>query len=134
MAVERLVTMADVDDKVPDDRHVSVKARHEAVLTGGRRLLLLDDRGWGSTQPWTTALAEDIAETTRVVVGPDEPAEGRTKEEAEADHWTSLAQILQRHRVSVDAQELRQLPHDVVLSERLLAHIGRDPSTAEPVG
>jgi hypothetical protein len=130
-AVERLVTMADVDDEVPDDRHVSVKARHEAVLTDGRRLLLLDDRGWGSTQPWTTASAEDIAETTRVVVGPDEPAESRTQEEAEADHWISLARILHRHRVTVDARELRQLPHDVVLSERLLACMGRDPGVAQ---
>jgi len=43
--VERLVTIADVDDKVLDPWNVSVKARHEVVLTDGRRLLLLDDRG-----------------------------------------------------------------------------------------
>jgi hypothetical protein len=30
--VERLVTVADVQDDVADDRHVSVSARHEAVL------------------------------------------------------------------------------------------------------
>jgi hypothetical protein len=123
-AVERLLTRVDVDDGVPDDRQVSVQARHEAVLTDGRRFLLLDDRGWGSTQPWTTISAEDVEETTRVVVGPDEPSEGHTREEMAADHWSHLARILRGHGVAVDAQELRQVRHDVVFSERLLARIG----------
>lgn len=42
--VVRLVTLADVDA-----RRVSVSARHEAVLEDGRRVLLLDDRGWSQT-------------------------------------------------------------------------------------
>ena len=125
ITVERLVTTADVDDRSPDDRRVSVHARHEAVLTDGRRLLLLDDRGWSSTQPWNAASVEDIAETARTVVGPDEPAPGHTREEAEADHWRHLARALQGHRVAVDAGELPHLPHDVVLGERLLARLGR---------
>jgi hypothetical protein len=71
-AVERLLTTAYVDDTVPDD-HVSVRARHEAVLTDGRRVLLLDDQGWGSTERWSATSAEDVVVTARVVVGPDEP-------------------------------------------------------------
>lgn len=47
-AVARLVTLVDVDDDVADPRQMSVSARHEAVLVDGRRLLLLDDRGWSS--------------------------------------------------------------------------------------
>jgi hypothetical protein len=27
-------------------RYLSVSARHEAVLTNGRRIVILDDRGW----------------------------------------------------------------------------------------
>ena len=122
-AVARLLTTAYVDDPAPDD-HVSVRARHEAVLTDGRRVLLLDDRGWGSTGRWSAASAGDIAETARVVVGPDEPPEGRTREEEQTGHWAHLARILAEQGVAIDARDLRRLPHDVVLTERLLALIG----------
>ena len=123
---------------------MSVSARHEAVLEDGRRVLLLDDRGWTSSalraswvgevsdgdswrdQPdiWAMTSVEDIEETARVVVGPDEPAEGCSHENAEADHWVYLAGVLRQQGVVVDALELKRLPHDVVLSERLLARIG----------
>lgn len=129
-SVERLATIAEVNDEVPDPWHVSVKARHEAVLTDGRRVVLLDDRGWGETRLWAGASAEDIEATTRVVVGPDEPPEGRTRDEMETGHWTVLARILQGYGVIIDAQELGRLPHDVILSEQMLARIGRDPAAA----
>jgi hypothetical protein len=123
--VDRLVTTAEVDDTVPDDGRVSVRARHEAVLADGRRLLLLDDRGWSSTATWTAVSAEDVAETTRMVVGPDEPAEGSTWEESVADHWAYLARVLLRHGVDVGAEELRRLRHDVALGGRLLDRLGQ---------
>jgi hypothetical protein len=123
-SVERLITTADVDDLARDGLRVTAAARHEAVLTDGRKLLLLGDRGWASNQPWSAASAEEIAETARTVVGPDEPAPGRTWEDSEADHWNHLARTLQGHRIVVDAGQLRLLPHDVVLSERLLTRIG----------
>jgi hypothetical protein len=122
--VERLVTTADVDDGAPDDGHVAVRACHEAVLTDGRRLLLLDDRGWGSTAAWAAVSVPDVEETTRMVVGPDEPAEGGTWEESQAGHWAYVARRLHGHGLSVDPAELRRLPHDVVLGDRLRARIG----------
>ena len=143
-AVTRLVTLVDVQDDVADPRQMSVSALHEAVLEDGRRVLLLDDRGWTSAaltaswgevpdgesrrdqlDTWAVTSVEDIEETARVVVGPDEPPEGYSQEEAEADHWAHLADVLRQQGVVVDALELKQLPHDVVLSERLLARIGR---------
>ena len=143
-AVTRLVTLVDVQDDVADPRQMSVSALHEAVLEDGRRVLLLDDRGWTSAaltyswgevpdgesrrdqlDTWAVTSVEDIEETARVVVGPDEPAEGRSQADAEADHWAHLADVLRQQGVVVDALELKQLPHDVVLSERLLARIGR---------
>ena len=68
--------------------------------------------------------------TARDVVGPDEPFEGRTQADMEASHWDSLARVLQQERVEVEAAELRGLPHDVELSDRVLARIGgrRDTS------
>jgi hypothetical protein len=111
-------------------RQMSVSARHEALLVDGRRVLLLDDRGWSSSgnvpDIWAVTSAEDIEETARFVVGPDEPFAGRSQEDMEADHWASLSEILRRHGVVVDARELKRLPHDVVLSERLLARVARD--------
>jgi hypothetical protein len=63
----------------------------------------------------------DIEATARAVVGPDEPFDGSSREAAEAGHWAYLAGVLRQQGVVVDAGELSRLPHDVVLSERLLA-------------
>ena len=144
-AVTRLVTFVDLVEGVGDTRQTSFSARHEAVLLDGRRVLLLDDRGWtwssliavqggasdrDSTREqqsdiWATTSVEDIEETARMVVGPDEPFEGSSQEDAEQGHWAYLSDVLGQHGVVGDALDLRQLPHDVVLSERLLARVGR---------
>jgi hypothetical protein len=143
-AVTRLVTFVDLADGVGDTRQMAFSARHEAVLLDGRRVLLLDDRGWtwssliavqagasdrDSTreqQPdiWATTSVEDIEQTARMVVGPDEPTNGYSQEDAEQGHWAYLSDVLGQHGVVVDALDLRRLPHDVVLSERLLARVG----------
>jgi len=131
-AVTRLVTLVDADDDVADARRMSVSVRQEAILADGRRLLLLGDRGWsasvhGLADVWSQTSVEEIENTARVVVGPDEPPDGRSWEEVEADHWAYLADVLREHGVAVDAVELQQLPHDVVLGRRLLTRIGRNP-------
>jgi hypothetical protein len=129
--VVRIVTLADVREH-PDARTVSVSARMEAVLADGRRLLLLDDRGWTSSlrgagaeeaDIWAGWSEDGIAETTRVVVGPDEPFGGRSQADMETDHWNALADKLRAQGVAIDGSELMQLPHDVVLSDRLLAFL-----------
>jgi hypothetical protein len=132
--VVALLTLADVNDDA-DARRISVSARHEAVLEDGRRVVLLDDRGWSEAlggasanevaDIWALTSEQDIAETARVVVGPDEPFDGRSQDDMETDHWNALAEDLHAHGVVVEAEELRQLPHDVVLSKALLARLGR---------
>jgi hypothetical protein len=141
--VTRLVTLVDFGDQGADASQMSVSARHEAELADGRRVLLLDDRGWTSTamvaypvgevpdsedQPdiWDMTSIEDIEESARVVVGPDEAFGEHSQEDMEASHWAYLAEVLREQGVEVDALELRRLPHDVVLSERLRARIGPD--------
>lgn len=144
VAVARLVTLVDVRDDVPDAGWMSVSARHEAVLGDGRRVPLLDDRGWSASLKrcrvdegragdptrddvpdiWAVTSIADIEEEARAVVGPDEPFDGHSQEDMEADHWAYLAHILWQQGVPVDAEELKRLPHEVVLSERLLARVG----------
>lgn len=146
--VVRLLTFVDIndeDDHGPDARRMSVSARHEAVLGDGRRVVLLADRGWSEevrvawhgepseqdrpdfelSEIWTSETVEGMKRLARVVVGPDEPFDGRTQADMEADHWDSLAGVLQQQGVAAEAAELKVLPHDVELSDRVLARIGR---------
>src|SRR6266700_3164996 len=92
----RLVTLVDVGDEA-DFRRLSVSARHEALLDDGRRVLLLDDRGWIQTlggsgadevaDIWAVTSEADVVATARVVVGPDEPFGERSQADMEIDHW-----------------------------------------------
>ncbi|MEV0195662.1 hypothetical protein [Nonomuraea sp. NPDC050691] len=115
------MAFVDVDDEAADT--VTVSARLEAELADGSRVPLLNDRGWGASQGWAATSVADIQETARVVVGPDEPFGGHTRDDMEAGHWASLQQIAQRQGAIVDADALRRLPLDVVLSRRVLARI-----------
>lgn len=126
----RLLTSVDAHGEADDPRRMSLSARHEAVLADGCRVLLLDDRGWTESGPpdiWAGTSVEDVVETARVVVGPDEPFGGRSHEDMEADHWKHLAGLLRQQGIVVEASELEHLPHDVALSERLLARVGHGP-------
>jgi hypothetical protein len=147
-AVTRLVTFVDLAEGIGDTRQTSFSARHEAVLLDGRRVLLLDDRGWSWSSlitfqagardsrreqhpdMWAMTSVEDIKQTARMVVGPDEPSEGFSQEDAEQGHWAYLSDVLRQHGVAGDASDLRRLRHDVVLSDRLLARVGRSAAGA----
>jgi hypothetical protein len=144
-AVERLVTFVDLDDANdpgPDARSAYVRARLDAELNDGRRIVLLDDRGWGGTlswagepseeelrefeslRAWDHETVEEMERQARIVVGPDEPDEGQTQAEAAAAHWDWLAQRLQRKGIDIDGAQLGALPHDVELSDPVRARIG----------
>jgi len=129
--VVRLETLTDVRE-TGDRRSMSVSARHEAVLDDGSRVLLLDDRGWTGTlrgagadtmDAWAFETEDEIAKTARDVVGPDEPYGDRSYEDMAAGHWRTLAGTLRAQGVIVEAADLRRLPHDVVLSDRLRARL-----------
>ncbi len=132
-SVARLRTFVDIVDEAADGRRVSVTARHEAVLADGRRVVLFDQRGWtsqvGGSEPgepvdvWAYETVQGMQQEARVVGGPDEPFDDRTQEDMAASHWDSLARLLQREGIAVDAAELTALPHDVELSDRVLARI-----------
>jgi hypothetical protein len=94
---ERLETTVRLVHAAADGRSYSVHARLDAVLDDGRRVVLLDDRGWSTSGPpgtWDRVRAAELEETARFVV-------------------------------VVDGDRLARLPHDVALDERLLAHLRR---------
>jgi hypothetical protein len=115
--VTRLITYVDVDDR--DARGISLSALHQAILDDGRRVVLLNDRGWTGNDI-TSASVEEMKETARVVVGPDEPFGDRSQTDMEVAHLEALARTLGPHGVAATAATLRGLPHDVELSDRLL--------------
>lgn len=117
----RLVTIADVDVQGSDDI-LGVSARHELELSDGNRVLLLGDRGWGGGS-WARASISNVQKTARDVVGPDEPFSGRSQEDMAALHWNGLVETAMRHGIVTDVSELRYLPHDVIITARLLARI-----------
>jgi hypothetical protein len=119
--------VAPISSGAPADglRQMSLSALHLAVLDDGCRVTLLDDRGWcvqGPPDVWRRSI-DDLRAEARTVVGPDEPYGGHSQPDMEADHWAHLTAILRQHGVRIDAEEIRRVPHDVELSERLLARI-----------
>ena len=111
---------------VDDPREASFSALHQAVLHDGRRLTLLDDRGWSVTGPagiWQQTSTAMIEADARTVVGPDEPYGSLSTAEMESAHWASLAGTLREQGVLLNAEELSRLPHYVELSERLRSRI-----------
>lgn len=109
-----------------DPGEMSLSASHLAVLDDGRRLTLLDDRGWAVSGPpdvWHRTSVEEIEAEARTVVGPDEPYGNHSQADMEADHWADLGGVLREQGVLVEAGELRRLPHDVELSARLQTRI-----------
>lgn len=127
---KRLITFIDINEaagaEFNNDHRMAISALYELELADGRRLTLLDDRGWSSSGPsgiWAYQSLQGVVETARTVVGPDEPPEGRTHEEEAALHWTCLADIAQSHGVHIEAGELAALPHDVDVSSAIRARL-----------
>jgi hypothetical protein len=113
---------------VDDPHRMSLSALHLAVLDDGRRVTLLDDRGWSASGPgdiWRRTTIAEMEAEARTVVGPDEPCADRSPADMAADHWAQLAGILQQQGVHVEAGALGRLPHEVELSPRVQARLGR---------
>ena len=139
-SIARLVTWVDIyEEDGSDPSRQSFSARHDAVLADGRRVVLLNDRGWSQ---WTLRFGDvsdtkvsppefptrqEIEESAREVVGPDPPMphDGYTPSESEVveAHWRYLAHILESNGIEVDPGGLSALPHDVEFSDRVRARL-----------
>ncbi|WP_374928234.1 hypothetical protein [Kytococcus sedentarius] len=95
-----------------------------AEVSGGR-VLLLDDRGWGTTAAWSEVTEEGIVKDSLVVTGPDEPWGDMTQDDATAFHFADLARRAAHRGLTVTATELEDLPIEVELSEELRSRLRR---------
>jgi hypothetical protein len=117
--ITRLVTYASLREHTT--RTYGVDLRHVARLADGREILLLDDRGFtaSSNVPGVALTRAEVEFDARTCVGPDEPVGQQTWEQVEAGHWKFIAERLLTAGVTISADELSRLEHDVVLDERL---------------
>jgi len=110
------------------DRQMSVSALLELELTSGQRVTLLEGRGWASSGPsniWAYTSLKDLADTARTVVGPDEPHDGLSYEDAAQGHWAQMAANARAHGVHIATGELAALPHDVNIGPEIQARVAR---------
>jgi hypothetical protein len=117
-----------VDDALKQFRRgASFRVQEFAVLADGRRLPLGDERGFGGdtyvmgcsdpVDPWPFQTLERLEADVRTTVLPDD-------DETDDEHpWAWLAERLHSHGVDAGAEQLKQLPYDVVFSQRLLAGV-----------
>ncbi|MEV8143284.1 hypothetical protein [Specibacter sp. NPDC078709] len=120
--VTRFVSVVELTEGA-NSQGVSVSVLLEAELANGRSLVVLDDRGWNSNQPWDQARPEQIRETARTVVGPDEPYGEQTMADAVTAYWDYIRRILAEYGIESRSTELQAIPHEVVLSERVLERL-----------
>ena len=129
---ERLLTFIEIDEPASTphgaDREISVTALLELELTSGRRVTLLEDRGWSSSGPsniWAYTSLKDLADTARMVVGPDEPHDALSHDDADQGYWAQMAVNAQVQGVHIEACDLAALPHDVDISQEIQARVAR---------
>ena len=89
------------------------------------RVLLLEDRGWGTSAAWSEVTEDSVVADSLLSTGPDEPWGGMTQDDATAFHYGELAQIAAHRGLVVTAEGLQALPIEVELSEELRARLRR---------
>ena len=124
-----LISLGASCDLVAEDeteRTLSFQVEEYALLAGGRRITLLDDRGWSSTfsggdgseTHWDHLTAVSIERDVLNVVLPDD-----AEETGETHEWQWFVERLRDAGVEATVDDLMGLPYSVVLSPRLRARL-----------
>jgi len=116
-------------DAIDDGRQCSFKISEFALLENGERVILHDERGYtsriSSGDIWPHETAENIERDVLTAVLPDD-------DNVDDHPWQWLAELAQARRINVTADDLRLLPYEVVLSERVIQRLARSaPSSNE---
>ena len=89
----------------------SCKVREFALLSDGREVTLLEDRGWTTSAPMGVISLTHVVRNVYNVVLPD-----NAEETGEEHEWQRFEECLREAGVSVTRDELRALPYRVILS------------------
>jgi hypothetical protein len=118
-----LGAVCDLHRTAADGRTVSYSVSEFALLDDGRRVVLRGELGftigWGSSVPagtpvWEPDTVESLTRDVLNVVLPDDDDTGE-------DHpWEWLAELAREHGLDVTADDLRGLPYEVELTDRVL--------------
>jgi hypothetical protein len=87
------------------------KVREFAVLSDGREVTLLDDRGWMTSAPLHEITLTHVVRNLYTAVLPDD-----ARETGEVHEWQRFAQRLLESGVAVTSDALRTLPYQVILN------------------
>jgi hypothetical protein len=124
-AVVGLGAWCDLDSQEDSagDAGTSFKVREFALLSDGREVTLLDDRGWTTSAPLGEISLTHLVRDVYTVVLPDD-----AEETGEEHEWQRFDHHLREAGVAVTLDELRALPYrvilSVILSERLRSLLG----------
>ena len=89
----------------------SCKVREFALLSDGREVTLLDDRGWTTSAPLDRISLAHVVRNVYNVVLPDD-----AEDTGDEHKWQRFEQRLREAGVAVTRDELRALPYRVMLS------------------
>lgn len=106
-------------ETVLDPSGLAFSVEEFAVLADGRRLRLHAERGFAmgaGAHPWAFVTRAGLRSDVLTTVLPDD-----AEETGEEHPWDWLAQLLRAQGVEASPDELRVLPYDVELSDRLRA-------------
>lgn len=118
-------TAEDIEEELDNDRRrASVEIEEFAILADGRRIVIDDQRGYsafpaGGGDPWAHQTRERVVADVLMTLLPDDDAEA----EAEDHPWPWLVERLRELGVPTSVEQLRAVPFDVILSERLAARV-----------
>jgi hypothetical protein len=121
--VVALAAWCDLDPQGEDSggsAGASFKVREFALLSDGREVTLLDDRGWSTSARLDQILIPQFVRDVHTTVLPDD-----AEETGEEHEWQVFQQRLREAGVAVTLEELRALPYRVILDDRLRARLGQ---------
>ncbi|MBH0009035.1 hypothetical protein [Salinibacterium sp. SWN1162] len=121
LSVTGLVIMCELDEPVPENTepHMSMKMTQYLRLSDDSMIRLdmdrgvtISRRGGGEVPSWKQSAADVISEVLVFVRNDD-------YENPDTFPWEAYAESAQLRGISVDADDLRDLPHTVLLSDEL---------------
>ena len=118
VAVVSLGAWCDLQDGSGGGGGTSCNVREFALLSDGREVTLLDDRGWTTSAPLGEISVTHSVRNVYMAVLPD-----NAEETGEEHEWQRFAQRLREAGVAATPDELRALPYRVILSDRLRSRL-----------